>query len=182
MNIRAPAIIRKCFSSRPPGLYFLRHPETMRETFQIGGNEEKKTAVEKSTAQEPAHKTKPEKQVEGESVGQTCRAPLSKSRGQHERRQKAAEARVREQTLIQRLHARTGVFPARTSLQLRYARTRWVSDRSPRPPANAIAALNTAGLRVIESSAPATIRFKPSAGRRCRLTPSPARINENSPI
>src|SRR5262249_46683648 len=54
-------------------------------------------------------------------------------------------------------------------------------DLSSRP-AKAIAALNTAGLKVIESSAPATIRFNSSAGTRPSFTPRPERINENSPI
>ena len=38
------------------------------------------------------------------------------------------------------------------------------------------------GLSTIEMIAPATIRLCPSGGRRPRLSPSAARMNENSPI
>jgi flagellar hook-basal body complex protein FliE len=47
-------------------------------------------------AEKPAHKTYPEKQNQSESISETRRPSLSKSGGQHERRQKAAEEKAQE--------------------------------------------------------------------------------------
>jgi len=69
------------------------------------GNEKQKNALEESkAARKPTHKIEFEKQSESESVSETRRPALSKSGGQHERRQKAAETKVKEETLV-KLHA-----------------------------------------------------------------------------
>jgi hypothetical protein len=72
----------------------------MRRANQQNGNEQQKTALEeRNAAQEPTHKTEPEEQREGESISETRRPSLSKSGGQHERCEKAAEEKVREERL-----------------------------------------------------------------------------------
>ena len=72
----------------------------MRGANQQSGNEQQQTALEeRNTAQEPTHKIESEEQSEGESINETRRPSLSKSGGQHERREKAAEEKVEEERL-----------------------------------------------------------------------------------
>jgi len=61
-------------------------PQRGRKRISHDGNEQEKGALEeKKTAQGPGRKTEREKQSGSESVGETRRPSLSKSRGQYER-------------------------------------------------------------------------------------------------
>jgi hypothetical protein len=56
---------------------------------------------QRKAAQKPTHQTEPEKQSERENIGEMRRPSLSKSGGQHERREKAAEAKIEQETGIE---------------------------------------------------------------------------------
>ena len=82
--------------------------------------------------------------------------------------------------------ARAAPSLGRCRRQARSPPGRSIRARRPgRPRSQAVSrstAANTSGLRVIESRAPARIRSWPSSGSNPSARPSPARMNENSPI
>ncbi len=77
------------------------HLESSWEANHESGNEEENPALEEKRAtQEPPYKIESEEQSAGKSISETRRPSLSKSGGQHERRQKTAERKIKKQTLI----------------------------------------------------------------------------------
>jgi hypothetical protein len=78
-------------------------PQQGTERISPDGNQEEKGALEERIpAQEPTRKTEREKQSGSESIGQTRRPSLSKSCGQHERCEKAANRKVEEGSMMER--------------------------------------------------------------------------------